>query len=170
LVAHVTGAGLPTPLPLAPGNGHHGRHQGLELASGLKLGEAAPPLSFPGLDGRMVVLADFKGRETLVLFWNPACGFCSRMLPDLKEWEADRAAGAPELLVISTGTEEANRSMGLRSTVALDQAFLGGAAFGVQGTPSAVLVDAEGKIASPVAVGAQAILTLAGANLSKAGA
>jgi hypothetical protein len=72
--------------------------------------------------------------------------------------------GAPKLLFVSAGTEEANREMGLASTVVLDQQFAAGRAFGATGTPSAVLVDAEGRVASEVAVGAPAVLELAKAT------
>ena len=54
--------------------------------------------------------------------------------------------------------------MDLTSTVVLDQGFTTGRAFGVSDMPSAVLVDAEGTIASGIAVGAQAVLALAGAG------
>ncbi len=54
--------------------------------------------------------------------------------------------------------------MELSSPVLLDQNFAAGRAFGASETPSAVLVDAEGKVASEVAVGAPAVLDLAGAN------
>ena len=54
--------------------------------------------------------------------------------------------------------------MGLSSMVVLDQEFAVGSAFGAGGTPSAVLVDEDGKIASGLAVGGPAILELAGAN------
>jgi hypothetical protein len=86
------------------------------------------------------------------------------MLPDLKRWEADRPNGAPKLLVVSAGTEEANRAMGLGSPVVLDQNFSVGSAFGASGTPSAVLVDEEGKVASELAVGAPGVLALARAG------
>jgi thiol-disulfide isomerase/thioredoxin len=110
-------------------------------------------------------LEDFRGEETLVLFWNPGCGFCQQMLPDLKEWEANSSPeDAPKLLVVSAGSEEANKQMGLTSPVVLDQQFAVGRAFGASGTPSAVLVDAEGKVASEVAVGAPAVMELAGAS------
>ena len=99
-----------------------------------------------------------------MLFWNTGCGFCQQMLPDLKAWEEVSPGGAPRLLVVPTGTEEANRQMDLTSTVVLDQQFAAGRAFGASGTPSAVLVDAEGRIASEVAVGAPAVLRLAGAS------
>jgi thiol-disulfide isomerase/thioredoxin len=103
-----------------------------------------------------------------MLFWNPGCGFCQRMLDDLKAVEADAPEGAPRILVVSTGTVEANKAMGLRSTVVLDQGFSVGNAFGAGGTPSAVLVDQEGKVASEVAVGAPAVLGMAGANQAEA--
>jgi len=54
--------------------------------------------------------------------------------------------------------------MGLTSPVLLDPQFAVGRAFGASGTPSAVLVDAEGKVASEVAVGAPAVMELAGAD------
>jgi hypothetical protein len=49
----------------------------------------------------------------------------------------------------------------VRAPVLLDQGFSAASRFGVRGTPSAVLVDAEGWIASEVAVGAPAVLALA---------
>jgi peroxiredoxin len=133
-----------------------------------KVGETAPVVKLPDLEGNTVELADFRGEETLVLFWNPGCGFCQQMLPDLKEWEGRAPEDAPRLVVVSAGSEEANREMGLTSPVLLDQQFAIGRAFGASGTPSAVLVDAEGKVASEVAVGAPAVLGLAGADQAQA--
>jgi peroxiredoxin len=129
-----------------------------------KVGEQAPEVKLPNLEGNTVELADFRGEKTLVLFWNPGCGFCQQMLPDLKEWEAQASEGAPNLVVVSAGSEEANREQGLSSTVVLDQNFATGRAFGASGTPSAVLVDAQGKVASDIAVGAPAVMELAGAD------
>jgi peroxiredoxin len=126
-----------------------------------RIGQPAPALSLPDLDGKIVSLADFRGSETLVVFWNPGCGFCTQMLPDLKRWESNSPPGAPKVLVVSTGTLEANREMGLRAPVLLDQSFTVGGRFGANGTPMAVLLDAGGKVASPVVAGAEAVLALA---------
>jgi thiol-disulfide isomerase/thioredoxin len=134
---------------------------------GAEVGEPAPEVKLANLDGEELSLKEFKGEETLVLFWNPGCGFCQQMLPDLKEWEANAPEGAPRLLVVSAGSEEANKEMGLASPVLLDQQFAVGRGFGASGTPSAVLVDAEGKVASDVAVGAPGVLELAGADQTK---
>jgi peroxiredoxin len=129
-----------------------------------KVGDKAPDVKLPDLAGKTVDLASHKGTRTLVLFWNPGCGFCRRMLDELKAWEAKPPRGAPKLLVVSTGSVEENREEGLRSPILLDQGFRVGSTFGAGGTPSAVLVDAKGNIASEVAVGAQAVMALAGAK------
>jgi methylamine dehydrogenase accessory protein MauD len=142
----------------ADNNGHAAEQA---VPAGPAIGEPAPSLKLPNLKGKKVNLAAFRGKKTLVLFWNPGCGFCQQMLDDLKALEADPTEGAPRILVVSTGTAAENKALGLRSTVVLEQGFATGSAFGANGTPSAVLVDSEGKIASEVAVGAPAVLALA---------
>jgi peroxiredoxin len=128
---------------------------------GPQIGEPAPELRLPDLRGRTINLTGYRGAKTLVLFWNPACGFCQQMLDDLKAWEADPPNGAPKLLVVSAGTVEVNEAMGLRSPVLLDENFIVGSAFGASGTPMAVLVDEEGRIASDVVAGGPAVMALA---------
>jgi hypothetical protein len=83
------------------------------------------------------------------------------MLDDVKALETRVKTKGPRLVLVSTGTVDANRASGFRSTVLLDQSFAAGRALGVSGTPSALLVDGEGKIASGIAVGAPAVLELA---------
>jgi len=124
------------------------------------LGAAAPAVELPDLDGNTVRLADFAGQPTAVLFWNPGCGFCQRMVDDIKAWEGDKPADAPNLLIVSTGDAAANRAHGFRSPIVLDANFSTGRAFGASGTPSAVLVDANGNVGSQLAVGAPGVLGL----------
>lgn len=128
------------------------------------IGDRAPEIRLPDLSGRTVKLSQFRGMKTLVVFWNPGCGFCEQMLDDLKAWEASRPKRAPKLLVVSTGTPEANRALGFRSPVLLDQGFSVATSFGATGTPIAVMVDEKGRIASDLAAGAPAVLELAGAG------
>jgi thiol-disulfide isomerase/thioredoxin/uncharacterized membrane protein YphA (DoxX/SURF4 family) len=127
-----------------------------------KKGDAVPALRLPDLDGATVDLASLRGRRTLVLFWSTTCGFCQQMLEDVKKWERARPANAPELLIISSGTPEANRQQGFRSPVLLDADWGAGTVLGAGGTPSALIIDEEGKVASDVGVGAPAVLALAG--------
>jgi|SRR5580658_161754 peroxiredoxin/uncharacterized membrane protein YphA (DoxX/SURF4 family) len=127
----------------------------------LAKGELAPELKLPDLDGATVDLRALRGHRHLLLFWNPDCGFCQEMLPDIKAWERDPAEDAPQLLVVSNGAPDANRAQGFRAPVVLDQGFQAGQLFGATGTPAAVLLDEECRVASGVSVGAQEVLALA---------
>jgi thiol-disulfide isomerase/thioredoxin/uncharacterized membrane protein YphA (DoxX/SURF4 family) len=131
------------------------------------IGAAAPELELEGLGGEPLTLSA-SDRDTLVLFWNPGCGFCQRMLDDVRAFEQSPPAGGPRLLLISTGAVADNEAMGLSSEIALDQSFAAGQAFGTSGTPSAILVDREGRIASRLAVGAPDVMALANAGSASA--
>jgi len=148
-------------IPVAAANSNRNGSAPRPTPPASRIGNDAPAVTLPDLDGKDFSLEQFRGKDTLLLFWNPGCGFCQRMANDLKEWENNPPNGSPKLLIVSTGTPEANKAMGLRSTTVLDQGFTTGRAFGASGTPSAVLVDARGKIASEVGVGAPAVLALA---------
>lgn len=126
----------------------------------LTVGSDAPPIDLPDLHGERIAVASGNS-DTLVLFWNPGCGFCQQMLDDLRSWEADPPPGAPRLVLVSTGSADDNRAQELRAPIVLDQAFHVGSTFGAGGTPSGLLVDRRGKIASSLAVGAPAVMSLA---------
>lgn len=127
-----------------------------------RLGQLAPSVALPDLEGRAVDLRDYRGRDTLVVFWNPDCPHCQQLVEDLRRWEAEPPRGAPRLLVVSSGSVEANRALGFRSSVVLDESLKVANAFGASGTPSAVLVDADGRISSTVGIGRRDVLALAG--------
>jgi peroxiredoxin len=150
-------------LRLAAGaNGPDGNGHRAPLVPAAKVGDLAPELKFSDLKGKTVKLSAFRGRRIVLLFWNPRCGFCQRMLADLQDWDADSPPGAPTLVVVSTGTVEDGRAMGLRSAILLDPTGQAGGRFGANGTPMGILIDARGQIASEVAAGAQAVFELAG--------
>jgi peroxiredoxin/uncharacterized membrane protein YphA (DoxX/SURF4 family) len=132
----------------------------------LKKGDRVPSLALRDLNGGAMDLGRLRDRRTLLLFWNPSCGFCQAMLEDIKGWERNRPNDAPELLVISTGSPAANRAQGFRSRVLLDPKSGANRTFGAWGTPSALIVDEEGRVASEVGAGASAVFALAGAALA----
>lgn len=135
-----------------------------EEQEGLPVGEPAPLLALPDLEGRRVELAELRDADTVFLFWNPGCGFCRSMHDDVLAWEADPPPGAPALVVVSSGEADATAEEGFRSRVLLDGAFEAGSAFRSGGTPTAVLVDTTGSVASPLVTGGDAVLTLLGAQ------
>lgn len=127
----------------------------------LAKGALAPPAALPDLNGATVDLRALRGRRHLLLFWNPDCGFCQQMLGDIQAWERTAPQEAPRLLVVSTGTAEANLAQGFRAPVLLDHDFHTGNLFGAPGTPAAVLLDEEARVASAVSAGAEEVLRLA---------
>jgi peroxiredoxin len=169
LVAGAANRGaLSAPLPavrLAIGNGHDPAGAAHAVRAGARKGEVAPSLELQAIDGRKIALADLRGRAVLVLFWNPKCGFCQQMLGRLKKWEIERHSEGPTLLLVSTGTPDENREMGLRSLIALDPGFQAGTTFGAGGTPMGILIDSGGRIASEIVAGADAVFALANASL-----
>jgi peroxiredoxin len=125
------------------------------------VGDRVPKATLPDLNGKLMNLGRLRGRKTLVLFWDPSCGYCEQMLDELKAWEANPPEDAPRLVVVSTGSIEANRAMGLRSPVLLDEGFKTGNAFGARGTPMAILIDEDGRFASSFAAGGAGVMALA---------
>jgi thioredoxin-related protein len=132
------------------------------VATRVRPGETVPAIRLAGLDGETIDISTLSGRRTLLLFWDPACGYCQEMLGDVKRWERQRPNGAPALVVIAAGSPDSNRQQGFMSPVLLDGNFSAGHAFGVHGTPSAVLLDENGRVASDVRVGANEVMALAG--------
>ena len=127
---------------------------------GLPVGAEAPELELPSLDGGDIALADLAGREALLLFWNPSCGFCRSMHDDVLALERS-TNGDRRLVVVSSGDAAAVRDEGFSSLVLLDEGYAAGRAFGATGTPMAVLLGADGRVASRVAGGAESVLALA---------
>ena len=82
------------------------------------------------------------------------------MLPDVKAWERNPPKDAPELLIVSAGSVEDIRKQDFHSRVLLDLLWRQ-PGFLIRGTPSAVLIDEEGRVASEVGVGAPDVLAMA---------
>jgi len=128
----------------------------------LAIGEPMPPIDLPAVDRPTISLDQFKGRPLLLLFWNPACGFCTQMLHRLRAWEISATERSLQLLLISTGAHDDHHQMHLQAPIALDEHSTVATLLGAGGTPSAVVIDASGRIASPLAAGADAIFAMAG--------
>jgi peroxiredoxin len=137
----------------------------IQNPQGLPLGSPAPEFALPDLSGKRHSLADFRGKKLLLLFFNPGCGFCTRMASDLAALPIDGANGAPLPLVVTTGELEANRKLvaeyGLAGPVLLQQGMEIASQYQCNGTPMGYLIDEQGQIASEMAIGGPALLALA---------
>src|SRR5213593_3017727 len=58
---------------------------------GLPVGALAPDFQLASLAGGYKRLSDWRGRRVLLIFFNPRCGFCSQMVPDLAALPVDPA-------------------------------------------------------------------------------
>jgi len=129
---------------------------------GTKIGAALPDFSQTDVNDVKVASKDLLGRKMLVAFWNTTCPHCVDMLGDLRDWDESRGADEPNLLVLSDGEIEKNRLLNLRSPILVDTNRNISKQLGMSGTPSAVLIDENGRIASETAVGASRIWALLG--------
>ncbi len=119
----------------------------------LLIGDPAPPFKLPSLRGGDVDLGEFGGRMTVLVFWNPACGFCRGLAPGLRARETEQTESSAQMVFVAAGTRAANEAERFVSPVLLDGAGDIAEAYGSTGTPSSLLIDADGNVASALAVG-----------------
>ncbi len=127
-----------------------------------KIGSDIPSFSLQDIKGQEINSDYFRGKQTLVTFWSQTCPHCTAMVKDLQEWERSRGAGDPSLIVFSDGDRESLKEFDLASPIVPDEGHKTSAGFGMFGTPSAVLVNEDGKIISETATGAPNIWSLIG--------
>lgn len=134
-------------------------------AGGLAVGTPLPPFELPDLTGKMVALEDFRGKRVLLVNWSPQCGFCDLIAPELSGLQADLAKRNVQLLFVSHADAEANRKLaaehGLEFPILLLKDAQPLEAFQNMGTPVAYLLDEQGQVAQPIAVGAEQVPALA---------
>ena len=53
------------------------------MPAGLPIGTLAPSFALPNLSGLPRSLAEWRGQPLLLIFFNPGCGFCRQMAPDI---------------------------------------------------------------------------------------
>ena len=138
-----------------------------EESAGLAIGIEAPAFELSGLAGERKSLAHYQGQPVLLIFFNPACGFCRELLQRLAAMQWARTEGQPSevaLLIVTVGDAEENRRLfdkhQVNCPVLLQEKMEVAAAYQANGTPGGYLIDSEGKIASKLHMGAEALLPL----------
>jgi methylamine dehydrogenase accessory protein MauD len=123
----------------------------LMMNQALEIGDKAPPLSVPGLDGEMIEIgAELGDKSQLLFFLSPDCPVCNELTPVLKS--AARAEGDwLRLILASDGPEHDHQAYreakGLQDFPYAVSELLG-KAYGVAKLPYAVLIDDQGVVAS----------------------
>jgi peroxiredoxin/thiol-disulfide isomerase/thioredoxin len=126
-------------------------------------GSKAPRILLPDLDDvdREVLTGE---SSQILLFWSPNCGYCDHLIPDLHALEAAWPNDMPPMTLVARGSEEDNRAQGFGFRMLMDHDLSASEAFGVSGTPAAIVVDADGTVVSPVARGIRSVRDLLGLN------
>src|SRR4051794_5526328 len=77
---------------------------------GLWVGMAAPDFELPDLSGVRHKLSEFREKNLLLIFFNPRCGYCAKMAPDLAAFP-EGGGDRPLPVVVSTGDAQENRKL-----------------------------------------------------------
>jgi len=132
------------------------------VRDGLKAGTPAPDFQLPRVGGSELSLAQYRGRRVLLVFSDPTCGPCNELAPKLQQRHAQDAARS--IVMVSRGDLDANvrkiEEHGITFPVALQRQWEISRLYGMFATPIGFLIDEEGIIAAPVAVGPDRILAL----------
>lgn len=127
----------------------------------IRPGERAPAFALKDLDGGTLSVAHGDGTPSLIVFFSVFCPLCRELAPSIADLAARRG---PALRVIGVNLDGLRFSAAVRSfaeeqrltfPVLLDEIrddlFLASDPYGVETTPTAVLVDARGIVRAALA-------------------
>ena len=131
---------------------------------GLPLESIAPPFELAAYAGGKSSLTQLLayGKPLLLIFTNPTCGPCVVLFEEVKEWQESHSEQLT-IALISFGTIKENFVNVARNglgQVLLQQEREVAEKYGANVTPTAVVVNTSGRIASPLAAGADEIRKL----------
>jgi peroxiredoxin len=118
------------------------------------LSKNAPDFSLPTLDARVISLADYRGKKTVVLsYWASWCLPCRAELPELRDFYKTyhHENSDFEVLAISLDEEKSDAEQyasaeKLPFPVLLDPRSKAAEAYSVDGIPTLFVIDKNGKV------------------------
>ena len=143
---------------------------GISTPADLEIGTRVKDFEAVDLTGKKASLADFKDGRVLLIYWNPACGFCDMLAAELAQLQSELKKNNTEVVLVAYGDVESNRKLaaeyGLDSTILLIEnlpakEFIANELFKHRGTPSAYLLDEQKRVITGMAVGMADILRVA---------
>ncbi|MCL5885035.1 MAG: TlpA family protein disulfide reductase [Deltaproteobacteria bacterium] len=122
----------------------------------LHTGEKAPGFSLRDVDGKPVAFRPGHGKPALVVFWSVFCPMCREMMPGIDRFAARHGRNVRVIAVNLDGKRFTNavrawlKEADPRFPVGLDELrgdyFVASDPYGVEKTPTAVLVDGAGLV------------------------
>jgi peroxiredoxin len=140
--------------------------------STLAVGTPFPTFRYRDLAGRMLRLEELQPKQTLLVHWSPDCGFCEMIAGDLAGLQEDFQKHEVELVLLAHGDAATNRKLADTHGLSCPILLLDGKdpcqPLQSMGTPIAYLLDREGRVAQPCAVGFDEVIVLARSATGKA--
>lgn len=133
------------------------------VTRGLAVGTRAPSFELPAIENSTVSLQSLLGlgKPALLVFSDARCGPCQALAPRVAEWQRLHSGELTIAVIESRDRSPAGRrDEHGRHTVLLQRESEVADLYGAQGTPTAVLVGTDGRVASPVAGGSAEIESL----------
>ncbi|GAB3071322.1 hypothetical protein GCM10027215_06480 [Nocardioides zeae] len=132
-----------------------------------RTGAEVPDVEVVLAGGQVRSLRHLAGDHGLLLVLaSPTCGTCREVLAELPAWQDDLGRGARILVVTSADRDAVLRDFpALEPLLALGAAGVA-AALDVPGTPAAVLIGVDGRIATRVAAGVDEVFGLLAGTLA----
>ncbi|MGE6632221.1 TlpA family protein disulfide reductase [Bacillus sp. NPDC077027] len=124
-----------------------------EPAIGLEKGDQAPDFQLETLDGKVVSLADYRGKKILLNFWATWCKPCRTEMPDLDAVRSEN--NKVEVLAVNLTTTEKSvehvakfsKELKLTFPILLDEKGVQ-ARYQVLTYPTTYILDEQGRILS----------------------
>lgn len=117
-------------------------------------GQEAPNFTLTDLEGNSVTLSDLKGKVVFLEFWATWCPPCRESLPHTQSLSQHEKAKSDDLVVLAINAREEveqvkqfMKEKGFTFHVLLDKDGAVLDKYKVQGIPTFVLIDREGKVA-----------------------
>ena len=150
----------------APARGMADDEEDANARRGATVGAPFTRFALRDVRGSTIELDAMRGKRVLLVHWSTQCGFCDLVAPELARLEQELARRRTTLVFASYGGAEANLAHaaehGLTSPIVLldpDRREL--PEFSGAGTPCAYLIDEEGRVAEPLAIGYEQVAALA---------
>ncbi|HEY3490723.1 MAG TPA: TlpA disulfide reductase family protein [Candidatus Deferrimicrobiaceae bacterium] len=126
------------------------------LRSIVTIGEAAPGFTLKDVNGRNVTFRPGSGKPTLLVFWSVFCPLCKELTPATSAI-ATRSRKSLDVIGVNLDGKRFTNAVksflkdnGMKFPVGLDDIrndlFIASDPYGVEKTPTAVLVEGSGKV------------------------
>lgn len=113
-------------------------------------GKPAPDFTLKDINGQTHKLSDYKGKNTLIIFWATWCPPCKKEIPDLIELR--KTVSENELAMLAISNEKLNTvkrfvtQAKMNYTILIDPGRLPAPYNAIRGIPSAFFIDRRGNI------------------------